>query len=429
MLSESTAMIGWLDEEMERTTYDSWVYCIRSSGPVVWARLGRASTEGGEVSPLKGARSFRKDLADPDSPAIAVRRGARDLWEERVGPLQTALEGVEDLVVIPSGAMLGVPVEALVNQWGVPLREQYAVSYVPSATIHTWLTERGAEQKHDVGGRALLLGDPPFAGAHLTAIERERGVAQAPVATASSPASLEVALLRGALAGNRESLGALPRLPGTREEIATVAAVYPDATVLMGPQASEEEIVRLAESGVLHQFETIHLATHAFVDDEHPERSALVLSQVNLPDPLSAAMAGMRIYDGLLSAKEIVREWRLDADLVTLSACETGLGEEIAGEGYIGLAHAFLRAGARSLLVSLWKVEDRATSLLMQRFYENRAGAYEGERAGCAGKAMSKAEALQEAKNWLRTYTDEYGRRPYEHPYYWSAFILIGERG
>ena len=78
-------------------------------------------------------------------------------------------------------------------------------------------------------------------------------------------------------------------------------------------------------------------------------------------------------------------------------------------------------------LTSLWKVEDRATSLLMRRFYENRLGEYEEERKEHKGGPMSKAEALQEAKLWLRDYTDESGEHPYEHPYFWSAFVLIGD--
>ena len=107
---------------------------------------------------------------------------------------------------------------------------------------------------------------------------------------------------------------------------------------------------------------------------------------------------------------------------MTLSACETGLGKEIAGEGYVGFSHAFYQAGARSLLVSLWKVDDRATSLLMERFYQNYLGSEEA-------RPTSKAEALREAKRWLREYETSDGRGPYEHPYYWSAFILMGDAG
>ena len=116
---------------------------------------------------------------------------------------------------------------------------------------------------------------------------------------------------------------------------------------------------------------------------------------------------------------------------MTLSACETALGKQVAGEGYIGFAHAFLQAGARSLLVSLWKVEDLSTTLLMQRFYENLLGGYQGKRGidlnFSPGTPLSKVEALREAKGWLREWQDEEGNRPYQHPFYWAGFVLIGE--
>ena len=310
--------------------------------------------------------------------------------------------------------------DSIVDDEGVHVGERYAVSYAPSATLHTWLAERS---DRDVGSGTLLVGDPPYNPAHLAAMHREEDVL---LASAELLPGAET--FRSALAGNADALRALPRLHGTRDEVAAVAAVSEPSSLLLGLEATEQELVRLAESGELGEFGTIHIATHALVDDERPERSALVLSQVDLPDPLEAAMAGTRIYDGLVTAKEIVREWDLNADLVTLSACETGLGKEVMGEGYVGFAHAFLQAGARSLLVSLWKVEDEATSLLMRRFYENWTGEYEDERNGRTGEPMAKAGALQEAKYWLRTYTDEYGEYPYEHPYFWSAFTLIGDR-
>ena len=197
---------------------------------------------------------------------------------------------------------------------------------------------------------------------------------------------------------------------------------------LLGASASEEEFLALSESGELGEFATLHIATHAIMDSDHPDDSALVMSQTGLPDALEAAATGGRVYDGLISAKEIAREWNLDADLVTLSACETGLGKEVVGEGYVGFAQSILQSGARSLIVSLWKVDDLATALFMQRFYEDRFGKYEDERGGRTAEAMSKAEALQEAKSWLCGYTDESGQTPYEHPYYWSAFVLIGDR-
>ena len=131
--------------------------------------------------------------------------------------------------------------------------------------------------------------------------------------------------------------------------------------------------------------------------------------------------------DGLITAREIVREWKLRAELVTLSACETALGKELPGEGYIGLASAFLQVGARCVLVSLWNVDDEATALLMRRFYENWTGrSLPGDSQPARGP-MPKGEALREARQWLRAYTDKNGRTPFAHQFYWAPFILIGD--
>src|SRR5262249_38968343 len=160
--------------------------------------------------------------------------------------------------------------------------------------------------------------------------------------------------------------------------------------------------------------------------------------------------------DGQITAEQIVRTWDLDADLVVLSACESGLGRYAGGEGYLGFAQALFVKGARSLVLSQWKVDDQATALLMTRFYQNLLG----RRAGLS-QPLPKAEALDEAKRWLRELTMEEvgpelaaldrgtvrplaqadgptpraassaskpaGVRPYAHPYYWASFILIGD--
>jgi CHAT domain-containing protein len=354
---------------------------------------------------------------------------AANLWEHWVAPLVAHLDGVEHLVVIPSGPLLGIPVEALVDHENEHLGNRYTVSYAPSATVYTWLMEQGGERKVPTARNALLVGDPPFTADHMLAIERESraGGLHPDVVQTSTDPLLRTALLRSALAGHPEALASLPRLPWTRIEVEQVASLFPAARILLGADASEQRLTELAEVGALREYDTIHLATHAFVDDALPERSALVLSRANLPDPQEAIVAGIRIHDGLLTAKEIVREWTLDADLVTLSGCQTGLGRQAAGEGYIGLAHAFLQAGARSLLVSLWQVDEEATSLLMTRFYRNLAGIRTDEHTSERGGPMSKAEALRDAKRWLQNYTDTAGCQSFRHPTFWSGFVLIGE--
>jgi CHAT domain-containing protein len=165
---------------------------------------------------------------------------------------------------------------------------------------------------------------------------------------------------------------------------------------------------------------------------------------------------GAPYLEGRLTAGEVLDYWQLDADLVTLSACDSGLGRKGGGDGLLGFAQAFLLAGSRSVCLTLWQVDDTATALLMDRFYRNLLGKRED-----GAKAMPKAEALREAKQWLRKLTatealDRLGAitegvvrgerpareamhavpkpkdvardfHPYAHPRYWAAFILLGE--
>jgi CHAT domain-containing protein len=159
------------------------------------------------------------------------------------------------------------------------------------------------------------------------------------------------------------------------------------------------------------------------------------------------------LTQGQLSVRQIQRSWDLKAELVTLSACETALGRDAGGEGFVGFTQALLMSGTRSVCLSLWKVDDLATALLMQRFYANLLG----RRAGLAAP-MPKAESLREAKAWLRGLrraeilaviaeqsgeTDrgkgtkarppsavpagDEGARPFEAPQFWAAFVLAGD--
>lgn len=424
-IPRGTILVGWLDVEEKKGQFACWVYAIRDRGPVAWAPL-RTASSGTSLSPFPAYRAFRNELASPQPALGGLKRDARSIWDERLAPLGEELDGVDHLVVIPSGAMLGIPVEALVDAGGAFVGDRFTVSYAPSATLFVWLSERPAEERAE--GDVLLVGDPPFNTRQLAAMSAATG--EAGEAQESSGLVVDLSVLRSALGGDTAALGALPRLAATRQEVSSIADIAPRSTVLIGPDASEQALVGLATTQQLRRFSVVHIATHALVDDDRPERSSLVLSQVDLPDALESVIAGKRVYDGLVTAKEIVQEWTLGSDLVTLSACETGLGKKVAGEGYIGLSHALFQAGSRSLLVSLWKVEDRATSLLMRRFYENYFGWTENadSRQGIqTGTKMSKADALREAKKWLRDYVDRDGSKPFEHPFYWSSFVLIGD--
>jgi CHAT domain-containing protein len=114
---------------------------------------------------------------------------------------------------------------------------------------------------------------------------------------------------------------------------------------------------------------------------------------------------------------------------VTLSSCRSDVGVFYFTEPVSGLCQALFLTGARSLLVALWSVDDRATALLMERFYENLTGSYSDMRSGGTGLPMSKPLALQEAKRWLREFRDPGGSRPFENPALWAAFVLVGDPG
>jgi hypothetical protein len=293
-----------------------------------------------------------------------------------------------------------------------------------------------------------------------------RAVAPGKLGVVIAPQPAPVALaesykLRRVLMAARGSDDDFAPLPGTRYEVDAIAALFQAADrptrILLGADASEPELDRIASSGEMGQFGFIHLATHGMINEDIPARSAVILTQAGLADPLEQVMNHKLVFDGRLSVREIQRSWDLKAVLVTLSACETALGREAGGEGFVGFTQALLMSGARSVCLSLWKVDDTATALLMQRFYASLLG----RRPGLAGP-LPKAEALREAKAWLRglhraealavsaELTGGVDRskgskarppgelsatipgrndndRPYASPYFWAAFVLVGD--
>ena len=148
----------------------------------------------------------------------------------------------------------------------------------------------------------------------------------------------------------------------------------------------------------------VHFAVHGVIDTDLPALSRLVLSQVDA--------AGRPLADGSLRLHDIY-DMRLDAQMVVLSACDTALGQEIRGEGLVGLARGFMYAGARRVVASLWRVQDRATATLMERFYQ---GLLEG--APRAGRRPAPGPARHDLRELMAQYA---------FPYYWAGFVLQGD--
>src|SRR6185436_4949624 len=174
-------------------------------------------------------------------------------------------------------------------------------------------------------------------------------------------------------------------------EVADIAGLFPQARTYLGRDATEERVKSLGPETRL-----VHFACHGLLDERFPLNSALALSIPEHPE------AGRD--NGLLQAWEIFENVRLDADLVTLSACDTGLGKEMGGEGLVGLVRAFQFAGARSVVASLWSVADVSTAMLMERFYTYLR------------QGKTKDEALRAAQlDLIRSKKSELS-----HPYHWA---------
>jgi len=193
---------------------------------------------------------------------------------------------------------------------------------------------------------------------------------------------------------NPTSTGLYSNLPYAKKEAAQIKRLALNAVVYTGPEANKQQ----ALSGVLNKSRLIHFCTHGLRHPEHPELSALILAEAD---------SERSSIDPFLRVQEIAG-LDLSAELVVLSACETGLGKPVRGEGLVGLTQAFLSAGATSIMVSLWRVDDQATVFLMQEFYAN----------------LSKnrpVKALQMAQKTMSQHED------WSAPYYWAGFRLMGD--
>ncbi len=299
------------------------------------------------------------------------------LYLSLVGPAAELLRSKPKWIVSPDGAVHLLPFEALPVTAptgglaaGYPsyLIERHAILYAPSAEVLRGLRAAGA------GVPDAAADYPSF------------------VAFADP---LEATAVEGDAARERVTHPDLPRLRATRHEVEAVADLYrPGKAVLyLGPEATEENV----KSGALAAARRVQFAVHGHLDEVRPELSGLHL-----------ARGGTTTEDGILQAYEIFN-LDLSADLVVLSACETGLGRRLAGEGLVGLSRAFFYAGAQSLVVSLWKVADSSTADIMIEFHRRLI---QGEDKASALRG-AKLEAIRSSAR--------------SHPFHWAPFILTGD--
>jgi len=282
-------------------------------------------------------------------------------------------EGISDLIFITEDILHFLPFEALItseekNDW---LIEDYKIAYVPSISSFREITENKNSAKKKPHKDILAFGDPSFG-------------------------FLETEENGGDIFQNFYSSSAFnfSRLKHSGYELQRISTLFKKTKrkIFQRDEATEE---RLKEHN-LSDYKIIHFATHSLIDDKKPARSSIVLSLDEDPEE-----------DGFLQMREVYN-LNLNSDLVVLSACQTGLGQFIRGEGIEGLNRAFFYSGASSVLMSLWSVNDQASSQLMERFY------YHLRSAEPIVNALRKAKLEMISSDIL------------SHPYYWAGFIASG---
>lgn len=327
----------------------------------------------------KTVREYLSVLSSAPRAGSSPGRAGKALYNLLIKPVARQLDGATNLVIIADGILHYLPFEAIVftDEKGAPryLTEFVNISYAPSASVYRFLREK---KKDDKKCALIAFADPVFG--------MKKGMAELTEASDKD-------IVRGMFERNGFKF---KNLRYSRDEVKKIAGHFPktDVSLYLREEASEENV----KSGILNSCRMIHFATHALINEERPGRSCIVLTLDD--DPTE---------DGLLRMNEIFN-LKLNADLVTLSACRTGRGKLVRGEGILGLTRAFLYAGASSLVVSHWPVSDYFTAKFMDKFY------------GYLQEGNSKSAALRKVKlDFLNS------KIPKErHPYYWAAFVLVG---
>jgi CHAT domain-containing protein len=337
----------------------------------------------------------------PPDPQLITQ--ARTLSRMLLGPVATRLGG-KRLVVVAPGALSYLPFAALPAPEDEkrpaggyePLIAKHEVVSVPSASVLSVIRRETAGRERATKSIAVLA-DPVFEASdpRLAPAKNRSGETQAAPAADAELSELTRSIRTMNFSDARAGF---TRLPFSRREAESVIALTPRGTGLKATDFSASRA--LAMSGQLSQYRILHFATHGLLNSERPELSGLVFSLVDQEG---------KPQDGFLRLHEIYN-LQLNADLIVLSACETGLGKEIKGEGLIGLTRGFMYSGAPRVVASLWNVDDLATSELMKLFYQRMLK--DGMPAGAALRAAQLEMSGQ--KRWAS-------------PYFWAGFVLHGE--
>ena len=311
--------------------------------------------------------------AQRDKAAAAVAAAGRELAAIVWKPIEARVKG-RRLLIVADRALHYVPFAALPTSAGKPVLATHEIAYLPSASVLSSL--RAASRRVTLTASTAVFADPVF--------------------SRSDPRFAPGSDANGASQSRAGENGLYARLRFSRREAEAISERAPGAYQALDFAATKSAVV----SRDLKKYSVLHFATHGSLNAEHPELSGLVLSLFD---------RNGKPIDGFLRLHEIYN-LDLSADLVVLSACRTALGREVHGEGLIGLTRGFMYAGASRVVSSVWNVDDRASALLMSRFYD-----------AMRTRQLAPAAALRDAQ--LSLMNDP----RWSNPHYWAAFGLQGE--
>jgi CHAT domain-containing protein len=379
----------------ERRSY-VWAVTQNSLHAVVLPK--RADVEGiaREVYESLVARSVVKSLETPAQRRMRIARADVSFQDAAERLSRLILLPAKDqltrkrLVVVADGALQYVPFAALTVSTGPyrPLVFDHELVSLASASAFA-VQRQNLKDRVPAPKSVAVVADPVFSMSDA----RFKGGAQTQ-AVNEPVATRIIEHLQGTAKGQLS----IPRLPFTRWEADQILAVAPSGVSLKALDFNASRA--MATGGELSKYRYVHFATHGYLDTSRSNLSAIVLSLFDEQG---------KPQDGFLRAHDIYN-LKLPAELVVLSACETGLGKDVTGEGLEGLTRGFMYAGARRVIVSLWNVNDKATATLMQRLY-----------VGMLRSGKTPAAALRAAQiEMLRT-------RQWQSPYFWAPFVMQGE--
>jgi tetratricopeptide (TPR) repeat protein len=516
-LPADAAFIGWVgDWHQSSGLREFWGCVVRSGGDPHWARLPGTGPDGKWTKEDYEQHIHVDEVLTKSASASEIEALAKKVYARHLAPLRKHLVGVKRLIFAFNTTGAGIPIEIVANEYTVsytpsgtyfarlkdrerphgtrmlavgdpvfpPVKEvPQPTALPPGGLLITQVVPGSNAAKARLQSGDVLIA---YAGEDLNSLEQfdkllaanakstsvvvkvwregQEKMAEREVAPGRLGVALAKELAREAISARRQTdqmLAKLTRgedfaeLPGTQVEITRLARLFDakNVTTLTRADATEQRLEEMRKGDKLKQFKYLHFATHGKANNFRSFDSALILTP---PKEIPEPRANEPWLDGRLTAAEVLEYWKLDAELVTLSACESALGRQGGGDGLLGFAQAFLLAGSRSVCLTLWQVDDTATALLMDRFYRNLLGKRED-----GAKSMGKAAALDEAKRWLRNLSlaevmerlsnltsgvvrgerpareeikpvpvpKDAGKdyKPYAHPRYWAAFILIGD--